>query len=253
MAVRAAGSAGADPHGNSMIRVSISAPDSNAIIIAGTKKLSVGHSIYDFYLRDWADVDPQTGAPRWYVTGADGKRTTTGTYSSATQYYSGGSALPDAIGGLTNTFSYKGVSLSFLWVYSLGGKVLDNDDPWLTHLGSATGRAWSTEILDRWQKPGDVTNVPALSTNTSTFTSATTRWLYDATYARLKNLNLSYTFPKSLMERAHLNNLVVYVQGENLITLYKHKGMDPEQSIDGVTYYRYPAIKSLSAGINLGF
>ncbi|MBV8253733.1 MAG: TonB-dependent receptor [Chitinophaga sp.] len=222
-------------------------------IISGTKKLMVGHSIYDFYIRQWAGVDAKTGAPLWYVTDpTTGKQTTTSNYSSGSLYYSG-SALPDVYGGLTNTFSYRGISLSLLWAYSLGGKVLDQDYPQLMHTGNNPGRAWSEEILNRWTPQNTNTDVPKLTTNNTNWTSTSTRFLYDASYARLKNVNLSYTLPKSLLEKAHLNTVTVYVTGENLITIYGHKGMDPEQAVAGVTYFRFPAIKSVSAGINLNF
>ncbi|WP_211092814.1 MULTISPECIES: SusC/RagA family TonB-linked outer membrane protein [Chitinophaga] len=221
-------------------------------IIVGTKKLSVGKSIYDFYLRQWAGVNPNTGAPQWKYTNPDGSIKDTSNYSQASLYYSG-SSLPDLYGGLTNTFTYKNFSLSFLIVYSIGGKVLDNDYTFLMGLGGSAGRAWSTEVLNAWTPTNRNTDVPQVNTVAPSWTGASTRFLYDATYARLKSLNLSYSLPKTLMERAHLNNITVYVQGENLFTLYNHQGMDPEQTVGGTTYYRYPAVKSVSAGINLSF
>ncbi|MCW3465368.1 SusC/RagA family TonB-linked outer membrane protein [Chitinophaga nivalis] len=221
-------------------------------IISGTKKLMVGKSIYDFWLRDYAGVNPDNGEPLWYTNDKDGNKITTNNYANASQYYVG-SAIPDVYGGLTNTFNYKGFSFSFLIVYSLGGKVLDNDYVGLVHTGSNPGRSWSKDILNAWTPENRYTDVPALTTGTSRATSSSTRFLYDASYARLKSLNLSYNLPKSLLDRAHLNNVTVYVQGENLFTLYNHQGMDPEQAVAGTTYYRYPAIKSLSAGINLSF
>ncbi|WP_073087674.1 SusC/RagA family TonB-linked outer membrane protein [Chitinophaga jiangningensis] len=221
-------------------------------IISGTKKLMEGQSIYEFYLRQWAGVDEKTGAPLWYVIDANGNKSTTSNYAAGTLAYSG-SALPDLYGGINNSFSYKGLSFSFMWAYSLGGKILDNDYPFLMHTGNNFGRAWSAEMLNRWTPENTKTDVPALTTNNTNWTSASTRFLYDASYARLKTVNLSYQLPKALMDKAHLNGITVYVQGENLITIYNHKGMDPEQAIGGVTYYRYPAIKSVSAGINLSF
>lgn len=221
-------------------------------IISGNKKLMVGHSIYDFYLRKWAGVNPETGLPLWYIDNADGTKGTTGNYSAATQYYNG-SSLPDVYGGFTNTFSYKGFSLSFMMVYSLGGKVLDQDYLYLLGTGTSAGRPFSTEMLDRWTPDNKNANVPKMTTVQTNWTSVSDRFLYDASYARLKTLNLSYNLPKSLMQKAHLNNVLVYVQGENLFTIYNHKGLDPEQSVGGTTYYRYPAIKSISAGINLSF
>lgn len=221
-------------------------------IISGTKKLMVGRSIYDFWIRKWAGVDPNTGLPQWYVDKTDGSRGVTNTYANATLYYSS-SSLPDVYGGLTNTFSYKGFSLSFMLVYSLGGKVLDQDYLFLLGTGTSAGRPFAKEMLNHWTPDNKNTDVPKLTTINTNWTSVSDRFLYDASYARLKTLNLSYNLPKSLMEKAHLNNILVYVQGENLFTIYGHQGLDPEQSVGGTTYYRYPAIKAFSAGINLSF
>ncbi len=221
-------------------------------IISGTKKLMVGRSIYDFWIREWAGIDEKTGLPLWYINNADGTKGTTSNYSAASQYYNS-SSLPDLYGGLTNTFNYKGFSLSFLIAYSLGGKVLDQDYLFLLGTGTSAGRPFATEMQHHWTPENTKTDVPKLTTIQTNWTQTSSRFLYDASYARLKTVNLSYNLPKSLMERAHLNNVQVYLQGENLFTLYKHKGLDPEQSVGGTTYYRYPAIKSLSAGINLSF
>ncbi|PSL43793.1 TonB-linked SusC/RagA family outer membrane protein [Chitinophaga niastensis] len=221
-------------------------------IISGTKKLMVGKSIYDFYIRQWAGVDKETGAPLWYTSNASGVKGTTSNYSLASQYYSG-SALPDVYGGFTNTFNYKGFSFSFLVVYSIGGKVLDQDYTLLMSSGNAGGRAWSAEMLNAWTPENKNTDVPKLTTINNSWTSTSTRFLYDASYARLKSINLSYNLPKSLLDKAHLNNVLVYLQGENVFTLYNHKGMDPEQTVGGTTYFRYPAVQSISAGINLSF
>lgn len=221
-------------------------------IISGTKKLMVGRSIYDFWLRDWAGVDEKTGLPLWYIDNADGTKGTTNNYSAATQYYNS-SSLPDLYGGFTNTFNYKGFSFSFMIAYSLGGKVLDQDYLFLLGTGTSAGRPFGEEMLNHWTPENTKTDVPKLTTIQTNWTSVSSRFLYDASYARLKTVNLSYNLPKSLMERAHLNNVLIYLQGENLFTLYNHKGLDPEQSVGGTTYYRYPAVKSLSAGINLSF
>ncbi|HEY8917810.1 MAG TPA: TonB-dependent receptor [Chitinophaga sp.] len=220
-------------------------------IISGTKKLTVGSSIYEFYLREWAGVDPQNGNPLWYQSGADGKKVTTSNYASATQYYAG-SALPDVTGGFTNTLNYKNIELSFLLAYSIGGKVLDLDYVSLLTGGSSPGRNWSTELLERWTPEHTSTDVPKLTTDNLNWTSSSTRFLYSATYARLKTVSLGYSLPKQLLSRIGISSAKVYALGENLLTFYGHQGMDPEQSIDGTTYYQYPAMKTFSLGIQVG-
>lgn len=220
-------------------------------IISGTKRLAVGGSIYDFYIREWAGVDQATGNPLWYKTGADGKKETTRTYSQGT-LYNAGTSLPDLTGGFTSTVSYKEFELSLVLAYSLGGKVLDLDYVSLMSGAVAPGRNWSTELLNRWTPDNKNTNVPRFTTDDLSFTQTSTRWLYDASYARLKNLQLGYNLPGSLAKKAGLKNLKVYALAENLLTFYGHKGMDPEQSIEGTTYYQYPQMKTISVGLQVG-
>ncbi|MES1249368.1 MAG: TonB-dependent receptor, partial [Chitinophaga rupis] len=118
-------------------------------IISGTKKLMVGKSIYDFYIRKWAGVDPANGNPLWYITDSSGKTSTTSVYAKGTQYYVG-SSLPTVVGGITNSFRYQGIELNFLFTYSLGGKVLDQDYVFLLTGGASPGRNFSKELLDSW-------------------------------------------------------------------------------------------------------
>ncbi|AXY74291.1 TonB-dependent receptor [Paraflavitalea soli] len=220
-------------------------------IISGTKKLMVGTSVYDFFLREWAGVDPATGNPMWYKTAADGKKETTTTYSQGTQYYAG-SSLPDVTGGVTSSLSYKEVELSFVFAYSIGGKVLDADYISMLTGAVSPGRNWSTELLNRWTADKPNTNVPRFTTDDLSWTSTSTRFLYDATYARLKQVSLGYNLPASLLAKIGLRSAKVYGLGENLLTFYGHKGMDPEQSIDGTTYYQYPQMKTISVGLQVG-
>lgn len=219
----------------------------------GTKKLAVGRSVYDFYLREWAGVDPDNGDPLWYVVDANGNRTTTSVYSNATPVFTNKSSLPDVYGGVNTSFSYKGFDLSMLFVYSIGGYILNNDIVMMLGNGSSPGRAWNTEILDRWTPDNRYTDVPALSTVSNSWTSNSTRFLYNASYMRVKNITLTYTFPMKIVNKLRLKNLQVFIQGDNLLTFNKVDGMDPEQDVDGTTYYRYPAMRTVSGGINVSF
>ena len=140
-----------------------------------------------------------------------------------------------------------------MFSYSIGGYVYDRDKIMILHSGSAAGRSWSTDMLDRWTPENRYTDVPALSTTSNQWTSTSTRFLYNNSYLRLKNIMLSYTIPQTLVRRISLNNVQVFVQGDNLWTVSGHQGLDPEQGITGVTYYRYPAMRSITGGINVSF
>lgn len=220
-------------------------------------KLQEGRSVYDFYLKEWAGVNPENGEPLWYKNQkeADGSITkvTTNNYRKADYYFVNKSSLPKVYGGFNTSFSYKGIELSALFSYSIGGYVYDRDKIMILHSGSAAGRSWSTEMLNRWTPENRYTDVPALSTTSNQWTSTSTRFLYNNSYLRLKNVMLSYSLPQSLIRRISLSNLQIFVQGDNLLTLSGHQGLDPEQGIAGVTYYRYPAMRSITGGINVSF
>lgn len=224
--------------------------------LGSTKKLTVGGSVYDFFIREWAGIDPANGKPLWYKDVINGGqvtgRTTTSTFADASQYYQG-SALPDLYGGVSNTFRYKGVELSAVVAYSLGGKTLDLDQVMISHNGEGIGRTWDKAILNRWVPGATNADVPRLSIVSSGWNGISSRFLYSATYARLKTVNLGYTIPQNFTRKLGLKSLNVYTRGENLLTFYGHKGMDPEQAVDGVTFYRYPAQKTITFGINTSF
>jgi len=141
-----------------------------------------------------------------------------------------------------------------MFSYSIGGKIFDGDQPMIMHLGYAPGRNWSAEALSRWTPENRETDFPRLSyVSDSWNTIPSTRFLYNATYARLKNIDLTYSLPKRLLRNASLSELRLRVTGENLLTFYRHKGLDPEQTVSGSTFYRYPAQKTISFGIQTSF
>ena len=225
---------------------------------SGVNKLAVGRSVYDFYTKEWAGVDPENGNPLWYMDILDKDdnvvgRGTTSVYKDATDYFVNKSSLPKVYGGFNTSFSYKGVELSAIFAYSVGGDIMNRDITMILHNGSSAGRAWSKEILNRWTPENRYTDVPALATTTNNWTSYSTRFLQNNSYMRLKNLTLSYTLPKQLVSKASLSNVQVFVQSDNLFTIHRNQGLDPEQGITGLTYYRYPAMRSFTGGINVTF
>lgn len=226
--------------------------------ITGVTRLKVGRSVYDFYLREWAGVDPDNGDPLWYkdVKDAQGNvtgRTTTNDYAQADYYYVDKSSLPKVYGGFNTAFSYKGFELSALFAYSIGGYIVDRDITMLWSNGSNAGRAWSTEMLNRWTPENRYTDVPALKTVSNNWNSNSTRNLFNNSYLRMKNITLAYNFPQPMIRKISLSSLQLFVQADNLLTVSKNQGLDPEQGITGLTYYRYPAMRSISGGINVAF
>lgn len=221
-------------------------------VVSGTKRMQEGGSIYDFFIQEWKGVDPATGKPLWrYIYQDENGNTIDGTtseYGKATKTPQG-SALPKLMGGVTTSIVYKNFDFSALLSFSLGGKILDTDYTSLMYNGSSAGRAWSTEMLNRWTPENPYTDVPSLSTTTNNWNSSSSRFLYSGSYARLKNVNLGYTLPSDYFEKLGLKKFRIYIQAENLLTFYKHKGLDPEQALEGTTYFRYPAMRTVTFGL----
>ena len=226
--------------------------------ISGSKRLEEGRSIFDFWIQDYAGVNPDNGNPMWWRDSVDADEnivierfTTTEDYNEADRYFVG-TSLPWARGGLTNRIAYKGLDFSFLINFSLGGKILDEDYGGLMHGGRRTGEQHSIDILDRWQKPGDITDVPRLGTELQS-NSRSTRFLYDATYARLRNVTLGYTLPNSLLPGGFIKRCRIFVSGDNLVTVFGRDGLDPEQALNGLTNSRSAVFKTYSGGLELRF
>jgi len=217
------------------------------------REYRAGKSIYDFYIRDYAGVDPNDGAAMWYTIDDNGAKVTTKDYDSADRFFSG-SAEPDFIGGITNNFRYKNFDLSFMFNFSVGGKVYDSSYAGLMHAGTNVGKQMHEDLLNRWQKEGDITDVPKMDNSIGTnYNAISTRFLFDNDYARLRNITLGYTLPSNLLEKVNLSKARVYVQADNMLTFSSHKGMDPEQSTSGITNNRYPALKTVSFGVKVDF
>ena len=235
-------------------------------IIDGSKKLKEGKGIYDFWLKTYLGVNSDNGDAIYLADesllndkNADkaymyGDKLVTGEQSLAKYEYHG-SALPTVYGGMTNTLTYKGISLGFLFTYSLGGKVYDSNYASLMSASAgAYGRALHVDMLNRWTTPGQKTDVPALNAaKTTNYNAGSTRWLISSNYLALKSASLSYSFPSSLASRLNLTGLRVYASGENLFILTKRKGLDPQQRFDGVTENVYLPSRVVTFGLNLSF
>lgn len=223
---------------------------------SGTKRYIAGRSVFDYYMREFAGVDAATGDALYYkdvldATGkATGQRTITNSYNGATQYFIGVSAIPKFSGGLTNSFRYKSFEFSFLLTFSYGGKFYDGNYQSIMHFGSY-GTAWSKDILNRWQKPGDITNVPKVQNAVADQDGTSSRFLFDASYLNLRNVTLSYSIPKATISKMHLNGLQVYMNIDNAWLWTAKKGGNPQTSFSGTTDATYPPFRTVNFGVNV--
>lgn len=233
-------------------------------IITGTKKLVVGRSIYDYWLRQWFGVDPADGSALYIASedaiaanGADIRvvdGTTVTTNHNNAEYAFVGTAIPDLFGSFSSTLSYRGFTLSTLFTYQIGGKTYDSNYALLMHPGSEYGRAMSRDILKRWQQPGDVTNIPRLDANqAAAFSTASSRWLVDSDYLALRNVNLSYQLPRNFTTQYGVSRATVYANGENLFQKTARTGLEAAQQFNGTTQNRYTPSRVFTVGVNLTF
>ena len=219
-----------------------------------TKKWVKGGSLYDFWLYEWAGVNPENGNPQWYYTDTDGSRKITEDYSSLTSddKVKVGSSLPKVSGGFQSDLTWRDLSLSMLFSYAIGGKLYNNDYKSMISVSGGNGSTLSKDMLNRWTPENRYTDIPRLSYDqTSYFTSSSSRWLVNRSFLRLKTVTLAYNLPEKWLHYATIKQASIFLQGENLLTFCHQQGLDPEQPINGMVSYRYPAMKTFSFGINV--
>ena len=228
-------------------------------IISGTKKLMVGKSINDYWLRQWYGVDPTDGAALFKAANGLGagvrinsKGDTVTTDINNAKFDYSGSAIPDWYGGLQTSFRYKGFSFSVLANWQAGG--LTYDDTYAAYMHSGTyGASLHTDMLKRWQKPGDISNVPRMdNAQNSVFGATSSRWLTKASFFNLQNVTLSYDIENNKhLKKASINSARFYISIENVKMFTKRAGMNPGQSFSGVTSIGYIPARVFNVGLNL--
>lgn len=234
----------------------------NDSIINGSKQYVKGGSIYSYWLKQWYGVDPEDGAGLYVadatVNASDvDARTINGTLlttnQNKAQYAFVGTALPDFFGSITNSLTYKSFKLSFMFNYQIGGKTYDTNYANLMSSGDY-GVAKHTDILNRWQKPGDVTNVPRMDVGESpNFDAGSSRWLVNSSFIALRQITFSYDLPFILISKAGLGNARIYANAENLFFNAERKGMNVNQNLNGTTGNAFTPARIVSLGMNVTF
>ncbi|WP_432710292.1 SusC/RagA family TonB-linked outer membrane protein [Pedobacter sp.] len=234
-------------------------PDNMNLIQDGTKAYSAGHSIYDFYLREYYGVDPTTGSALYKTnavtnnTTVIGQDTVTTILGEANYRYTGESSIPDLYGSMIHNFSYKNFNLGVQFTFQKGGKVYDGAYAALMH-GGNYGTAMHVDALNRWKNPGDITDVPRFDNGqVSNYAGQSSRWLVDASYFQLNNVTLNYNLPTNWLEAIKAQSASIYVSGENLALFSKRKGMSPGTSFNGTVGNNYNFSRTISVGVNVNF
>ncbi len=210
-------------------------------------KYTVGHSTGEFYINRYAGVNPANGDALWYTK--DGEITTE--FNESDKVMIGKSRYAPWQGGFGTTLSWNGFSLSaqFSWV---AGRWMFNNDRYMDESNGLFSSSYNQSrrlLYDRWKNPGDVTDIPRYGVTPE----MDSRFLEDASFLRLKNLVLSYSFPQPLLKKSHFFTAArIYLQGQNLLTFTKFSGLDPESNLN---IYRatYPMSRQYTAGIEISF
>ncbi len=230
--------------------------DGSGIAGSASRILEIGSPIDTYYMPEWAGVNPDDGRPMWYKEGTNGERVTTSNYAEA-KYYKLGSAAPKVFGGITTNLRWKEFDLSATFGYALGGQIynysrqeLDSDLTYTDRNQMSLQKGWS-----RWQKKGDVATHPrALYNNKDNGNKASSRYLEDNSFFKLRTLSLGYNLS---LPQLKVQNLRIYLNAENLFTLTKYSGVDPELpasdgSVMGTTGISvYPPVRRFVLGLNL--
>ena len=249
-----------------------------------------GLSMYSWYIRDYAGVDPETGKPLWYknvyetTKDKDGNdvdvwydrkgnvlasaeddpfarkkvidRETTDVWSEADYYVVGETTVPDFYGGFGTTLKAYGFDFSINCSYQIGGKQYDGT--YATFMAPPTsqnsGNNFHVDAYKAWSATNTNSNIPRWQFDDLNTGSMTTRFLTDASYLNIENINLGYTFPKNWLSAAQINALRLYVSAENVFYWSKRKGFDPRQSYSETTNATYYSpMRTISGGITVTF
>jgi len=221
-----------------------------------------GQPIGVFKMRKYAGVDPDNGDAIYYIN--DTSNEATSNYNLAGDLIVG-SPNPDFTGGFNNSMEYKGFDLNILMSFVYGNDVFNGGGRYQ----SANGDWFDNQTVDqmnRWQNPGDITDVPQARLGESNGTNNSSRYLSDASYLRIRNVNFGYNFPASVLRKARLSAMRIYLGVQNLYTFTNYKGWDPEVNytgtgrstqntniIQGYDFYTAPQARTYTLGVNLSF
>jgi len=252
------------------------------IDISGAYGRAAGRSIYDFYMREFAGVNAESGVSEWTVhyEDLDGNgeydkgeeigslyefasqnpdatimESTTTVYGDATQKFLDKTAIPKVRGAFNLSGGWKGINVSVLMLYSVGGYSYDGAYANLMNNDQVGGNNWHTDIRDRWQQEGDVTDVPRLSNGLDqNVSSRSSRFVTPSDFLSVSNVRIGYTFPSNLVERIGIKSLSIFAAGDNLALFSYRDGFNPSTAVTGASsMYTYSPLSTLTGGLKVKF
>jgi TonB-linked SusC/RagA family outer membrane protein len=220
---------------------------------SGNFRREVGYDMDSYYQRIWYGVNPGNGQPLYekVVEDADGNQSIelVSNHAEATLQHVNKKGTPSFIGGIVNSIKIYDftVTANFgfvqgIYLYNSNRELFDSDGSYETFNNMNLAEGWS-----RWEKPGDIATHPKPKMGGVDANKNSTRYLEDASYIRLRNLSVSYNIPRSLSEKAKIKSASIYLSADNLLTVTKWSGMDPE------TGGTYPLTKKFLVGVRFNF
>ncbi len=211
-------------------------------------RMTPGQPLSQFWGYTALGVDPETGMIQYEDYNGDGK------VNVADKHYIG-DANPLFTAGLTNTISWKGLSFSFLLTSSVGNDIYNASK--IEMIGMYTGGNQIKDVVRRWRIPGQITDIPKAGELDNL--RASTRWIEDGSYLKVKNITLSYDITHPALKKANINRIQPYITLDNMITFTNYTGYDPEMSqytsatSMGIDWGTYPCVKTVLFGVNVEF
>ncbi len=218
-----------------------------------TNIVKVGYPLGTFWGLNFLGVDPATGDAIYEDVNGDGQ-------ISPDDGMIIGTAQPDIIGGITNNFAYKGFDLSVFLQFSYGNDILNFSNASLLNSGEDLNNNQVRKALDRWQEPGDITDVPRYESGNTRNNWHSSRLLEDGSFLRIKNVSVGYNVPVRYAQRVKAQSVRLFASATNLLTWTTYTGNDPEVSTldgsttaQGIDFFTLPQVKTIMGGINVKF
>lgn len=220
------------------------------ILDSWNKVHRLNETFSQWYVYDWAGVNPLTGMGMWYD--ADGKLTEK--YENARRVTKG-QVQPEFVGGFKLNASWKGLSLNALFEFKTGHYVYVMESTYTKSDGWYLGHNQVASQLDYWKEPGDVVPVPKPIANNTSNSNAwkISRWIEKGNYLRFKQLNITYSLPSGWFANTRLGGLDVYAEAANITAWHDVSYWDPERSYNGDLYSTYPLARQVLLGLRLDF
>ena len=228
--------------------------------VSGTTFYGEGLPMYTFYMKKFAGVSDE-GKSMWYMDELDGEKNPTGRRVTTTEYakatdYLCGNPIPDLYGGFGTSLNFYGFDFSVAFTYQIGGLAYDSGyaAAMYSPANKSTGQNWHKDILNAWSPENPTSRIPRLQYEDQDQNANSDRFLMNASYLNLQNINFGYTLPSKITQKFGVGKLRVYLSCENVWYWSKRQGFDPRYSYSGSTSQAsYSPVRTISGGINLQF